>query len=132
MGVLGYVRGFKPEERHDLCYVEMTCGSRGRQGGTWQVEKPPEAGLTPGLWLELPGGCRAWAGQFPSGVQGGMVGLGRSGDDVVREGMRSAESLLSWGQTTATNDSLSPCPVKVLAIEDLGSFVHTLFYPDPD
>ena len=51
---------------------------------------------------------------------------------MVRERTWSSKPLLFWGQATATNDSLSPCPVKVLAIDDLGSFVPALFYPDPE
>lgn len=51
------IGGFKPEEWPDVCHREVARAEVGVAGG----EGPKEAELTPGLWLEPPGGqwCRA-------------------------------------------------------------------------
>lgn len=46
--------------------------------------------------------------------------------------MQSVEALLSWGQVTAINSWGFWALVEVLANDNLGTFLHTIFCPDPD
>lgn len=76
-------------------------------------------GWPPGLWLQ-PQVVVGFRAGFRIDV---VVGMGAEAD---------VEAVLSWEQGTAGHGVASCALVKVLAIDSLGTFLHTLYCPDPD
>lgn len=76
-------------------------------------EGPREAGLAPGLWLE-PRGSEGAVFRWDSELDSRCGRQGGSGEAVGADAERRVP--LPWGQVTAVNNSVSPCPVKVPAV----------------